>query len=131
MSAVKSKKMDKSFTFPRLRRRPRWPVLNYLIIGLGALAMLLPFLWMLSTSFKVRGEILVFPPTLLPHRFTLENYTHAIARLDIVRLYWNTGYVALSKTLLMLYTASLLGYIFGKFKFTGQELIFYFILFTM
>jgi multiple sugar transport system permease protein len=68
---------------------------------------------------------------LIPRRFTVENYTNASARLDMVRLYWNTGYVSVLKTLIMIYTASLLGYIFGKFRFAAQEFIFYLILFTM
>jgi multiple sugar transport system permease protein len=108
-----------------------WPALRYGVVGLGALVMLFPFLWMVSTSFKPRSEIMLFPPTLLPKEFTPGNYVNAVDKLDMVRLYWNTGYVSLVKTFLMVYTASLLGYIFGKFRFWGQEVFFYAILFTM
>jgi ABC-type glycerol-3-phosphate transport system permease component len=49
----------------------------------------------------------------------------------MARLYVNTGGVTMVKTIFMLYTASLLGYVFGKFRFWGQEVVFYAILFTM
>lgn len=104
---------------------------NYLIAVTAALAMLLPFLWMVLTSFKLRGEIVSFPPTFLPKTWTLVNYADAANRLDIARLYLNTGYVAILKTALHLYLSLLLGYVFGKLEFKGKELIFYFILATM
>jgi ABC-type glycerol-3-phosphate transport system permease component len=105
--------------------------INYLVVILVAMSMLLPFLWMILTSFKLRGEIMSFPPTFLPKTWTLENYVDAFNRLDMVRLYINTGYVAVLKTAIHLYLSLLLGYVFGKLKFKGRELIFYFILATM
>jgi len=107
------------------------PWLNYLMLALGALLMVFPFLWMLSTSFKPRSEIMIFPPTLLPKSFALENYWNAFDQIHLARLYWNTLYVTVLKTGLMIYTGALLGYAFGKFHFWGQTPIFYFILFTM
>jgi len=106
-------------------------LLNYLILIVGAGAMLFPFLWMFSTSFKPRAEIMVFPPTLLPATFTWQNYANVFDKLDITQLYINTGYVTIVKTSLMIYSAALLGYVFGKFRFWGQDFIFYAVLFTM
>jgi len=104
---------------------------NYLVVGLVAATMVLPFIWMVLTSFKFRGEILSIPPTFWPKTFTLENYQNAISRLDIGRVYWNTTYVTLIKVFLQIYTSALLGYVFGKFKFRGRDFFFYLILFTM
>ncbi|MCE7987018.1 MAG: carbohydrate ABC transporter permease [Caldilinea sp. CFX5] len=109
----------------------RQPWLNYLALIVGALIMVFPFLWMLSTSFKPRSEIMIFPPTLLPKVFTFENYTNVFDQIHLAQLYWNTTYVTIVKTTLMIYTGALLGYVFGKFHFWGQTPIFYFILFTM
>jgi multiple sugar transport system permease protein len=109
----------------------RLHLLNYLALILGALAMVFPFFWMLSTSFKPRGEVMAYPPTLWPQQFTWQNYANVFETLDVGLLYWNTGYVTILKTVLMIYTAALLGYVFGKFRFWGQTPIFYFILFTM
>ncbi len=113
------------------RRIYRLPWISYAFLLFGALLMLFPFAWMLSTSFKPRSEIMLYPPTLIPQQFTLENYVNVFDRLDLGRLYWNTTYVTVVKTFIMIYTAALLGYVFGKFRFWGQEVIFYFILFTM
>lgn len=114
-----------------VRAVQRAALVNYLFLGAGALIMLFPFAWMLSTSFKPRAEIMLYPPTLIPKAFTLVNYVNVFDKLDMAQLYWNTTYITVVKTLLMIYTAALLGYVFGKFRFGGQETIFYAILFTM
>jgi multiple sugar transport system permease protein len=116
-----------------LRRLGReWALLlPYLIVGLGALSTLFPFLWMISTSFKPRGEIMAFPPTLWPRTWTLQNYENVFEKLDLVRIYLNTANVSIIKTLLMVYTGILLGYVFAKFRFWGRTPLFYLILFTM
>src|SRR5687767_2494674 len=104
----------------------RWTIaLNYSGIVLGAFTMLFPFLWMVSTSFKPRGEILAFPPTIWPDTFTLQNYQKAFDRLDMVRIYLNTFNVAIIKTAIMVYTGAVLGYVFAKFRFAAREPIFY------
>ena len=104
---------------------------NYIVLIIGALMMIIPFVWMLSTSFKPRAETLLFPPTLLPSRPVITNYINVFNRLDIGKLYWNTFYVSVIKTAVIVYTSALLGYIFGKFKFKGRDLIFYGILSAM
>jgi multiple sugar transport system permease protein len=109
----------------------RLNLMNYIVLIIGALMMVIPFVWMLSTSFKPRGETLLFPPTLLPSKPILTNYTDVFKRLDIGRLYWNTLYVSVIKTTIIVYTSALLGYVFGKFKFKGRDLIFYGILSAM
>ena len=111
--------------------RPFRHTANYIIVISAALIMLLPFLWMVLTSFKLRGEIVAFPPTFLPKNWTFENYYDAANRLDLVRLYFNTAYVAVLKTVIHLYLSLLLGYAFGKLQFKGRDFIFYFILATM
>jgi multiple sugar transport system permease protein len=108
--------------------RATW--LNYLLLSIGALAMVTPFIWMLSTSFKPQSETITFPPQLLPRRPTLENYREVFDRLNLARLYWNTTYVAVVKTVINVYTSTVIGYVFGKFQFRGRDLLFYLILGT-
>ena len=113
------------------RAQRKTHLLQYLLLTIGALAMLFPFLWMVSTSFKLRGEIFDFLPVFWPKEFTFQNYVNAFQNLDLGRLYWNTAVVAVSKTLLQVYTSALLGYVFGKFRFWGRDYFFYLILLTM
>jgi multiple sugar transport system permease protein len=104
---------------------------NYILLALGAVLFVMPFIWMVSTSFKPRSETVSIPPRLLPKVWTLRNYKETFARLDIVRLYANTFYVAISRTVVGVYTSTLLGYIFAKFRFWGRDAIFLFLLGTM
>lgn len=53
-------------------------VLWYLVVTLGAVIMLLPFAWMISTSFKAENEIFTVPIRWLPSRITLQNYVKAL-----------------------------------------------------
>jgi ABC-type glycerol-3-phosphate transport system permease component len=114
-----------------MRRLAKAHVLNHLVMLLGALLMLAPFIWMLSTSFKPRAETISFPPALLPKHWTLQNYVDVFDRLNIGRLYVNTLVVSLTKTVIMVYTSTLLGYVFGKFQFRGRDTLFLLLLSTM
>ena len=105
-------------------------LVNYILLTIGALVMVAPFIWMLSTSFKPQAETITFPPQLLPKRPTLENYTQVFERLNMVRLYMNTAYVAVVKTVVNVYTSTLIGYVFGKFTFRGRDVLFYLVLST-
>ncbi len=105
-------------------------ILNYLVLSLGAVTMLVPFLWMLSTAFKPQGEWITFPPQLLPQEPTLKNFQDAIDRLHVYRLYRNTLFIAITKSFINLYVSCLAGYIFGKFAFRGRDVFFYLILAT-
>jgi multiple sugar transport system permease protein len=106
-------------------------VINYAILWAGVILFVTPFLWMIFTSFKPRSETISIPPRILPKVWTLRNYQEVITRLNVVRLYANTFYVAITRTVIGVYTSTLLGYIFAKFRFWGRDAIFMFLLGTM
>jgi len=105
-------------------------LVNYVLLTVLALVMVAPFIWMLSTSFKPQAETITFPPRLLPQQPTLENYGQVFERLNMARLYMNTAYVAVVKTVINVYTSTLIGYVFGKFTFRGRDVLFYLVLST-
>ncbi len=113
--------------FQRLRRGL---LFNYLILGAGAILMIVPFIWMISTSFKPQAETVSFPPRLFPINPTISNYIDVFDRANMGRLYWNTTFISVIKTVFNIYTSALLGYIFGKFVFRGRDVIFYILLST-
>ncbi len=113
--------------FQRLRRSL---LFNYLILGAGAILMVVPFIWMISTSFKPQAETVSFPPRLFPINPTISNYIDVFDRANMGRLYWNTIFISVIKTVFNIYTSALLGYIFGKFVFRGRDIIFYILLST-
>ena len=104
---------------------------NYLIVIVVATAMVLPFVWMVLTSFKLRGEILAFPPSFIPKTWTLKNFVDVFSKLNLSQLYWNTTYVTVIRCFTEIYLSALLGYVFGKYHFKGRDLCFYFILANM
>src|SRR5688500_9206178 len=93
--------------------------------------MILPFIWMLSTSFKLPQDIFGYPPRLIPENLVLDNYLYIFQEKNLLRVLANTFFVALSTTLLSLFFTALGGYGFAKFNFLGKNILFALLLATM
>jgi multiple sugar transport system permease protein len=93
--------------------------------------MLLPFFWMLSTSFKPERGIFTMPPQWIPNPITLENYEQVIERTRLVRSLLNSAFVALSSTFGEIITSTLAGFAFARMRFRGRNLIFGLLLATL
>ena len=108
-------------------------VVIYSLLLLGCSFTLLPFLWMLSTSFKSSTEIVKLPPTLIPEKLTLQSYRTIFTdpRLPLARFYLNSIIVSISVVLMVLFTSSLAGYVFAKYQFFGKNYIFTLLLASM
>ena len=108
-------------------------VFLYLFLFAGVFYTLIPFLWMLGTSFKSSTEIIRLPPTLIPERFTLQSYLTIFndPRVPLVRFYLNSILVSFSIVGLVLFTSSLAGFVFAKYRFFGKDVIFTLILASM
>ncbi len=113
----------------QLRRYLENFVLYGFLIGIS-LFMLLPFVWMLSTSFKPPDEIFAKPPIFISSNFTLDAY-NLLFNADVLRNVANSLIIALASTLLSLFFCSLAGYGFAKFRFPGRGAMFGFLLGTM
>ena len=105
-------------------------ILYTVLIGISVF-MILPFIWMLSTSFKLPQDIFGFPPRIIPENPTLANYTHIFEEANVNRVLANTIYMAGSSTLVSLFFTSLGGYGFAKFNFVGKKFLFAILLATM
>jgi multiple sugar transport system permease protein len=114
-------------------RRRLGRALLYAVLVSGCMATLVPFLWMILTSFKTSGEIIRIPPTLWPENPTLASYRTIFndPKLPLERFYLNSLIVAGSQVLMILFTSSLAGFIFAKYRFFGKNVLFSFILATM
>lgn len=106
-------------------------VLLYLVLLLISVFMILPFIWMLSTSFKLPQDVFGFPPVIISPRSTWINYQFLLEQKNLLLIVWNTFFVAASGTLLSLLFCSLGGYGFAKYKFPGRGLLFSLLLATM
>ena len=107
--------------------------LAYFILVPACLVTLLPFAWMVLSSFKPLAEIRHVPPTFFPQNFTLANYTRVLndPNLPLGTFYRNSAIIALANVVQVLFTSSLFGFIFAKYQFKGKRVLFWFILATM
>jgi multiple sugar transport system permease protein len=98
----------------------------YFVLLLGLFFTLLPFIMMVLSSFKTNLEVLRVPPTFWPANPTLDNYLTILTdpKLPLFRFYTNSLFVAVFNVGGTLFTSSLVGYIFGKFQFTGKRALF-------
>lgn len=119
-------------TFTRRRVRVRLNLAYFVLIP-ASLVALLPFAWMILSSFKTLKEIRQVPPTFLPQEFTLDNYEKVLTDPDLPLgvFYRNSAIIALANVVQVLFTSSLFGYIFAKFEFRGKKALFWFILSLM
>ncbi len=105
--------------------------LAIVFVWLGALTMLIPFIWMVSTSLKADSEVFTFPPTWIPDLIEWSNYAKAWGVANFGQYFFNSTYIAIVTTVAALLLNSMAGYAFAKFKFWGREIIFILLLSTM
>ncbi len=103
----------------------------YLIIILGAIAMLLPLAWMVVTSFKTYDQALQWPPSWIPRPFNPQNYIDVLAIQGFARHLLNSGIYAGFGVLGSVFLASLAGFAFAKYQFPGRDALFYLVLSTL
>ena len=101
-----------------------------LLIAVSAF-MIIPFIWMVSTSLKPADEIFAIPPIIISPNSSLNAYVYLQEQYNILGIVWNTFFIAFSATILRLFFCALGGYGFAKFKFPGQAALFAFLLGTM
>jgi len=113
-------------------KRGHWggQVLLHAILLVFAIVSVGPFIWMVFSSFKNFRE-LVSSSDLLPHVWTLTNYTEIINRVNFLDAMRNSIVVAASQTVAVMLTSLLCGYVFSKYRFWGKNALFALLLATM
>ncbi|HBT51547.1 MAG TPA: sugar ABC transporter permease [Petrotoga sp.] len=117
-----------------MRSRKVSPIEQVAVHGLLIIWLLIsviPFVWMVSTSFKGPGEIFIFPPRWIPRNPTFNNYIDLFQEMNFGRPFLNSVLVSLSTTFLSVFVATMAGYGFAKFRFKNKNLLFLFILGTI
>ncbi len=104
---------------------------TYSILIIGSIIVILPFLWMVLSSFKTAGEIWTFPPVFTPKKYQWSNYVDAWKALPFDRFLVNSLFVTICVTIGQLFTCSLGGYAFARLRFPGRDKLFLIYLATM
>jgi multiple sugar transport system permease protein len=116
------------------RRRPRFGpshiALHAALIA-GSVVMLLPFVWMLSTSLKRPPEIFTYPPVWIPSEIAWDNYAKTVSVMPFGRFYLNSLIVTASVTTLQILVSSLAAFAFARLRFRGRDALFLLYLATL
>ncbi|MBL8116860.1 MAG: carbohydrate ABC transporter permease [Anaerolineae bacterium] len=93
--------------------------------------MVLPFLWMLSTSLKPQQYILQTVPQLIPDPLSFESYTKLAERIDLVRVFFNSFFVAVVGTAGQILVSAMAAFAFARMQWRGRDVVFVLYLATM
>jgi multiple sugar transport system permease protein len=85
---------------------------------------IVPFLWMVSTSFKSLEEVYAFPPRFVPEDLRWSNYVEAWQAVPFSRFFFNSLFVAGATTVAVVLTSSMAGYSFARLRYPGRDLLF-------
>lgn len=107
----------------RLQQRA-FSVFWYLFLGGVALLVIMPYVWMISTSLKGSSEIFQYPPTWIPKAWNWQNYVDALNAAPFGRYFLNSLVVAVAVTIGQLITCSLAAFAFARMSFKGKDLMF-------
>lgn len=107
---------------PRREVAAYW--LSLVLVSFGALIMVVPFAFMVITSFKTQAEIIAIPAVWLPSQLTLDNFVQVWNRTELLRSLVNTAYVAVVITAATVFSSALMGFVFSKYEFRGRDVIF-------
>jgi multiple sugar transport system permease protein len=110
-------------------RLGRLPV--YLLLTLGALITMGPFIIMVSTSLKPQAYVLETPPQIIPEDPTLGNYDTAWTSSGFARYFLNSTYVTILSVLGILLLSSMMAYALARFDFAGKRAVYWALLLTL
>ena len=103
----------------------------HIILMIGAMSMLLPFLWMLTTSLKDLNEVFLLPPTWFGERLVWENYLKISTRFNYFAYFMNSVKVSVWVVSFQLLTSCMAGYVFARLNFKFRDKLFLLYLATM
>lgn len=109
-------------------RTPPW---LYAVMAAGLVLVVIPFIWMVVSSFKPDSEVVAVPPTWWPENPTTSNYTELFRRLDFPTYFANSAIVAGAVAAGNMVFCAMLGYALAKLEFPGKRIVFALVLGTL
>ena len=103
----------------------------YLALVAGAVVILAPFVWMLSTAVKVPGTEFIYPPQLFTRPLRWNNFSDGWTALPFTRWFFNTSFITLLSVTGAVASSSLVAYGFARLEFPGRTILFVILLSTM
>ena len=103
----------------------------YLFLGVTSFFMVVPFVWVFLTSFKLSSEIVTETPKLFPTAWTLENYLKLPKVAPFLRFFLNSIIVSGVSTIFIALGSAACGYVFAKYRFRGRDFLFSLVISTI
>ncbi len=126
---VQQKTLGRRFEMGQRRSEAIVKAICYFFLILGGLTMVVPFIWMIATSFKPASEI--YMGNFFPQAATFDNYREVVLKTLFPRWYLNSFICAALSTLSVVFFDSLAGYTLAKYDFAGKNVLFVLILSTL
>lgn len=101
-----------------------------LILSIGALVWMIPFIWMILSSLKTDVEIMQFPPQFLPENASLDNFKELFQAFDFA-VYLKNTLIVVAFSFVGMFLNAMAGFGFAKYQFKGRQSLFYLVLATM
>jgi len=115
------------------RERRLQHLATHLVLWLGAVVILFPIAWMISTSLKAPDQVKQFPPIWIPNPVVWENYINAVTIFPVPFLLfvWNSIYLSLGNVIGSIVSNTIVAYAFARLRFRGSKVLFLLVLSTM
>lgn len=108
-----------------------WNLPVYTLLTLGAILMVFPFFWMISTSLKTGGAVQQVPPQFLPDPFVWSNYKEVWIKVDFLRNTMNSLFIVTLQVIFTLLSCSMVAFSLALFNYKGKRLLYLMMLSTM
>jgi len=112
-------------------RRAALITASYALAIVFAISMLVPFLWMISTSLKGTNQVFAMPPHWIPNPVHWENYGRIFESMNFGRYWLNTILVTIGRVGGQFITCTLAAYAFARLRFPGRNILFFLLLSSM
>jgi multiple sugar transport system permease protein len=120
-----------NFFWTKSRSKLAGDAITYLIIALCSVVILIPVLWMLSTSLKANSEVFLFPPRWIPKILMWDNYVKGLTFLPFAKYFTNTSLITFGAVIGQMVSSPMVAFAFARLRARHKDTIFILILATM
>jgi len=110
---------------PIMNKKLFYRIIKHLLLIIIGIIMIIPFLWMISSSLKTQYDVMKIPPVWIPDPLIWWNYVEIFVERPLTLFILNSFKVTILAVLGQLFFSSLAGYAFAKIRFKGRDIIFF------
>lgn len=116
------------------RKKTTGKIIYYVIVTVIGIVMIYPLMWMIMSSFKETNKIFLTAGSLIPEKFTLDNYVNGwkgFAKISFGVFFKNSAFISIIATFGTVISSSLVAFGLARCKFPGRRFLFAMVLLTM